>query len=192
MSLFEQQNFLAKLYTDARLRRDFTSEPLKIGGENNLTEIEIQEISEIFHEEINFFAESLLWKRLKEAEKLLPLTRRILNEDFEKSFREFAGNYKPQTIKKHLADSVEFCRFLQARDSVSIIGKDVAKFEEAKLRFFNYGKRFVICRLKFDMEEIFREDDKAQRSDLKIKTKYAVWLRYGNKIRHFYINTLIL
>lgn len=185
MSLFEQQNFLARLYTDGQLRRDFTSEPLKIGNENNLTEIEIREISSIFHEEINFFAESLFRKRLGEAEKLLPLTKKVLNGDFETLFREFSQNYQPHSLKKHLEDTTGFCRFLRKIDSVTPIAKDCAKFEAAKLRFFGCGERFAFCRLKIDVEEIFREDAKAQRFDSKKKTKYAVWIRFGKRHKYY-------
>lgn len=187
MSLIDMQNFLARIYTDEKLRREFATAPERIGKDNNLTDGEIAEISENFFEEINFFAESLFRKRLREAEKLLPLTKKILNGEFEKLFRQFSGAYKSQTIKKHLADAVEFCRFLQRIDSLSEIGKDAAKYEKAKISFFNYGERFVFCRLNFDFRDISLEDSKTQSSDLNNKNKFAVWFRYGNKIKHFYI-----
>ncbi|MGI9054354.1 MAG: hypothetical protein ACR2F2_00995, partial [Pyrinomonadaceae bacterium] len=137
MSLLEQQNFLAKLYTDEKLRRDFLSEPSKIGQENYLNEIEIAEITEILPEEISFFAESLFWKRLREVEKFLPLTRKVSDDVFQKLFREFSQNYNPQTIKKHLEDANGFCLFLQQNNSVSEIVKNTAKYEQAKLKFYN-------------------------------------------------------
>ncbi len=87
MSLREQQNFLAKLYTDEQLRRAFLSEPSKIGEENYLNETEITEISEMLPEEISFFAESLVLKRLRQVEKFLPLTRKVCGDEFQRLFR---------------------------------------------------------------------------------------------------------
>jgi hypothetical protein len=186
MSLLEQQNFLAKLYTDEKSRRAFASEPFKIGRENDLSDGEVREISEVFHEEITFFAESLFWKRLRETEKLLPLTKKVLDGDFESLFRNFSQIYKPQSLKKHLEDAAGFCLFLRKTGSVSEIGKDCAKYEAAKLRFYGYGDRFTFCRLKFDVEQISRRDAKGQRFDSKKKTKFAVWIRFGERAKHYF------
>ena len=179
MSLQKQQDFLAKLYTDDNFRRDFLSEPETIGKKFDLNEKEIKEFEEILPEEISFFAETLFWKRLREVEKFLPVTRKILGEDFSVFFREFSQNYNPQTVKKHLEDSIGFCRFLQKNRAISEFAKNCAKFERAKLEFFGLGKRMVFCRLDFDAREI-------SNSNSKKKPSFALWFRFGKKIRHFF------
>lgn len=184
MSLHEQQNLLARLYTNAQFRREFLSEPAKIGFENGLDENEIAEIVEILPEEINFFAESLYWKRLREVEKMLPLTKEILKENFARLFREFSQNYNPQTVKKHLEDAIKFGEFLIKSD-VSAIGKNAAKFEKTKLEFFGYAKRFALCKLDFDFRTIDRKGEKEQVFELKKKTIIAIWLKIGSKTKHF-------
>ena len=178
MSLQKQQDFLARLFIDEGLRQNFLSAPEKIGAENGLNESEINDLQIILPEQISFFAESLFWKRLREVEKMLPLTKEFLDANFVELFREFAENYNPNTVKKHLEDAIEFCKFL-AKAGVSEIVKNVAKFEQTKLEFFGYGKRFAICRLDYDIKEISREGAKAQR-----KT-FAIWLKIGNKIKYF-------
>jgi hypothetical protein len=185
MSLLEQQNFLAKLYTNERLRRDFILEPQRIGHEYALTASEIMEISQVFHEEITFFAESLFRKRMNEAAKYLPLTKQILDHDFETLFREFSETYQPKTIKKHSEDANHFCLFIQKNESVEDILKDAAKYEAAKLKFFVEGGNFVFCRVHFDLTEISRKIARQQKSNYKNKTKIAVWIRLGKKIKHF-------
>ncbi len=95
MSLHDAQNFLARIYTNENLRREFLSAPEKTGRENNLSEKEIAEFAAIFPAELSFFAESLVYKRLRAVEKLLPLTARALAGDYEKHFREFAIQYTP-------------------------------------------------------------------------------------------------
>jgi hypothetical protein len=45
MSLLDAQNFLARIYTDENLRREFLSAPEQTGRENNLSEKEIAELA---------------------------------------------------------------------------------------------------------------------------------------------------
>lgn len=186
MSLQEQQNLLAKLYTDAEFRRAFLSVPEKIGLENDLNEAEIKEIAGIMPEELDFFADSLFWKRLREVEKFLPLTRKVLDEKFTKYFREFAQNFNPQTVKKHFEDALGFCGFLQKQD-VSKLAKNAAKFEEAKAKFFGLEKRIVICKLDFDVREVYFSTAETGTYNPKNKTKVAIWIRIGKRSRHFFI-----
>lgn len=186
MSLKDQQNLLAKLYTDAEFRRAFLSEPEKIGAENDLTEKEISEIAAIMPEELNFFADSLYWKRLRAVEKLLPLTRQVLDEDFARIFLDFSQTYNPQTIKKHLEDAHKFCRFLQSRN-ISDVAKTAAKFERSKLEFFGFEKRLVICRVGFDIREFIVKRQKSPFEIPEKKAKTAVWFRFGKRVKHFFI-----
>ncbi len=180
MSLQKQQDFLARLFIDEGLRQNFLSVADEIGAENGLNEAEIEDLKTVLPEEITFFAESLFWKRLREIEKFLPLSRKFSGEDFIRLFRKFSQNFNPQSVKKHLEDAIAFCRFLQ-KSEVSEIVKNIAKFEQTKIEFFGFGKHFAFCRLNYNIEEISREGANAQR-----KTNY-IWLRIGKKIKHFCI-----
>lgn len=169
MSLLETQNFLARLYTENKLRRNFLAEPEKVGRENGLSKTEIEELLDIFHEELEFFAESLFYKRLREVEKFLPLTKNVSGENFEKCFRAFADSYLPSGVQRHLEDAVEFCAFLQKSKSVSDVEKNTAKFEQAKLEFYGFEKRLVIRILQYDLKT-------------KQKNRHlAVWFRLGRR-----------
>jgi hypothetical protein len=186
MSLLEQQNFLAKLYTDENVRRAFLSEPEKIGKENNLSEEEIADLQEILPDEINAFADSLFYKRLREVERFLPLTRKVLEQDFENHFREFSRNFNPKSVKKHLEDAIEFTRFLQEKDFEFLWLKDLAKIEKGKLEFSGYGKKIVIEIVNFDLRNVFH---KIQINDFDFKRRktFAVWLKIGKNVKHFFI-----
>jgi len=183
MSLREQQDFLARLFTDESLRQNFLSEPTKIGAENGLNESEIDDLKAVLPSQLEFFSESLFWKRLREAEKFLPFTKQILGEDFQPLFRQFSQNYNPQTVKKHLEDAFEFCKFLQKSD-IPVLAKNIAAFEKAKLSIYGYGKRFAFCKLDHDIRPFF--DGKSLENPQR-KWKIAVWIKLGNKIRHFFI-----
>ena len=178
MSLLNVQNFTARIYTDENLRREFSAAPQKIGKQNNLTETEIAELVEILPDEINFFAESLFWKRLREVEKLLPFTKRIFGADFEMRFREFANQFTPESIKKHLEDAIQFAEFLRERETNW--KSDAARFESAKLEFYALGKNFVFRRFDYDVKEIYRRFHELPMNFERRKT-FAVWLRIGKR-----------
>lgn len=185
MSLLQQQNFLARLYTDENLRKRFLSLPEETGRENNLDEKEIAELAAVLPEELNFFADSLFWKRLREVEKMLPLTRKFLAGKFENYFRQFSQNYQPISVKKHLEDAIEFVNFINKQEKEDVWIKDLARFEQAKLEFYGSGKNFVFRGFDFDLKEIHRRDAEAQSFELKKKKTFAVWLRIGKKVKHF-------
>ncbi|MBA3692277.1 MAG: hypothetical protein H0W77_02385 [Acidobacteria bacterium] len=182
MSLLDVQNFLARLYTDESLRREFLSAPENIGKVNNLNEKEITELAEILPAELNLFADSLFYKRLREVHKLLPLTKQALAEEFEIYFREFAGGFLPATVKKHFEDAIQFAEFLQGKEKNW--NKDLAKYERAKLEFNNCGKNFIFKVFDYDIKEIFRKGVRAQK-EFKQKKTFAVWLRIGKFARQF-------
>jgi hypothetical protein len=178
MSLLEQQNFLAKLFTDSDLRENFWLNPNEIGLANNLEENEIAEIKKINEQDFNYFAESLFYKRLSEVENILPLTVTAFGKNnFRENFKEFANQFLPKSIKKHLEDSVEFCNFLQKKDLEKIWLIDVVKYEQAKLFFYGYGKSFVFRVLRYD----FTTASGNIRNEPFKRLSLAVWLRFGKK-----------
>ena len=180
MSLRDTQNFLARIYTDENLRHTFLQYPETVGKENNLSEMEIAELSEIVPSELNIFAESLFYKRLHETEKLLPLTRKILAAGFEKHFRGFALTFSPQTIKTHITDAIKFAEFLQSKEIGLNVGKDLAKFEAAKLEFYGLNKFFVIKVFHYDVKRITFQNLPAQ-NEIRRRRTVGIWLRIGER-----------
>lgn len=183
MSFRKQQDLLARLFTDKELRLAFLSQPEKIGAEHGLSAEEIAELSVILPEELDFFAESLFFKRLREVEKLLPLTRKFLGSDFAVKFREFSACYNPQTVKKHLEDSVRFCQFLQ-NDLNDDVARNIARYEGTKMKFFGYGKRFAFCFLDYDMKEISSGNFQLKEKIRRAKT-VAIWCRIRGRTKYF-------
>jgi len=184
MSLLDVQNFTARLYTDENLRREFLSAPDDIGKINNLSGKEIAELAAVLPAELNFFADSLRWKRQREVEKLLPLTKKALGENYEKQFREFANQFTPASIKKHLEDAVRFAKFLQTKEMKPVWTRDVAKYERTKLEFNAHQKRFVFRLFDYDIEEISRQNAEP-RKEFNRKKTFAIWLRFGKQTRHY-------
>lgn len=169
MSLFEVQNFLARIYTEEDLRRAFLAEPEKTGSEAGLSENEIAELKQVLPEELIFFSESLFYKRFREIEKLLPLTKEALGENFEVYFREFSNQFVPKSIKKHFEDAVEFCGFLQGKRLEPSWAKDAAKLEQAAMEFGAGDKRFIFRFFNYDLKT------KQKRKN------FRLWLKIGNR-----------
>lgn len=186
MGLLEQQNFLAKLYTDKNFCDAFSAEPFEIGRKSDLTDSQIKEILEILPDEILGFAESLLNKRLREVERLLPLTKKILVEDFDRNFQEFAHTFTSLNVKKHLEDSIEFARFLQRKSLEPIWLNDVIKYEQAKLEFNGYDKKVKIIKFDFDLRNIHKLNIAIETEIVRRKT-LAVWFKIRNYNKHIII-----
>lgn len=180
MSLLKQQNLLARIFTDENLRRKFFETPEIVAQRYDLSEKDCAELREIISADLNSFADSLFYKRLNGVEKLLPLTKKILKKDFQKYFREFALNFQPESVKKHLEDAVEFTKFLAEKVSDNKSAKDSANYEQARLLFGSYHKSFIIRLFDYDLRRISAE------TPAKKKT-LAIWLRFGKLVKHFII-----
>lgn len=183
MSLLEQQNFLAKVFTDELLREKFLSAPENVGKENNLSETEIEQICQVLPEQIKFFADSLFYKRLHEVEKILPLTRKVLGKKFETYFREFANEFLPKTIKKYLEDANKFGEYLRKKETAWI--NDLISFERARLIFNGYGKRFVFRKFRFCIKDVLKNSRQDAKANVRRRLSFAIWLRFGSKIYHY-------
>src|SRR5688572_25480713 len=112
MSLLEQQNLMARLYLDEKLRHAFLSDPPAVAGPFGLSEEEIAEIALVVPDEICSFADSLLRKRMREAAKMLPLTRGVLNESFGPVFIKYVDATPASSEMGRREDVLEFCRYL--------------------------------------------------------------------------------
>jgi hypothetical protein len=130
----ESQRLLARLYTDPGLLSEFLTGRERFvasyGGTNACF------LAGIDTAALEYFAGSLVQKRRREVEKLLPWTSYALGEKFESEFRRYAAACLPGGIKKHAADAMAFCRFLRKSPI------DVAAKEAAKMEFMALALRF--------------------------------------------------
>ncbi len=187
MALKEQQDLLARLYTDPHFAEKFFEHPYAAVPGSGISVEEAQDIAASAQDEIRVFADSLIWKRLREADKLLPVTRKFLGGDFEKLFREHAEKFNPTFIKKHFEDAVEFRVFLDRSDSVDSIAKDVVKFETLKLRHFGEGRRLTICSLRHDVRPVFDSQESGSGKSIEKRRSVAIWSRLNKRNRFLFI-----
>lgn len=187
MGLKEQQDLLARLYTDPEIRSEFTAEPERIGDEFELTESEITDLSALAESEVEWFADSLFWKRFREVEKLLPTSSSAIGKDLEPYFREFSSEFNPTSVKKHLEDALEFSRWLLKGGKLSPVAADVLKFESTRLRHNAEGDTLSICTLAHDVRPIFDFGRPGSENEIQTRRSFAIWARIGRKTRFFFI-----
>ena len=142
MTLRQQQDLLARICTDSRLREEFVRNPEKTGASFGLTAVESNEIAELSAEQLRYFSNSLISKRLHEVEKLLPRTRAALGDEFGPLFRAFSREFVPNSIKKHLEDAFEFTAWL-IRKTGDAPTLTIVRRERAHLAFYGLRRRFV-------------------------------------------------
>ena len=172
MGLLEQQNFLARIFTDEDLRSSFGEDPEETGTEYGLNSADVTALKGIIFADLDFFCDSLIGKRLREVRKMLPLTAQLMQNQFEHVFRIFADQFHSGSTNKHFADAVQFCRFLQSQSFENALFKDTAKFEKTKLEFFGSGKSAAFCLLQHN---IFTA---------KKRPCLVIWYRWGSRSRH--------
>ncbi len=187
MGLHEQQNLLARLYTDPKFHRTFLDDPHIAASESGLSPMELEDLVLIAPDEVKFFADSLVWKRYREVQKLLPLSANELGEQFQTLFREFSSGYTPTSVKKHLEDSLQFVSFLSIISELTELSKDVVNFESTRLKHNTQNRRYSYVRLGHDLRPLIGRDAGESVAALPRRRSTAVWLRIGKRTRFFFI-----
>lgn len=178
MSLLEQQSALARLLTDPEFRQRFLAEPDRAGRELGLNEGESEDVASVA--ELESFADSLIWKRLREVEKILPITSQAAGDEFRLHFFRFAPAFNPQTVRKHYEDAIAFSRFIEAQDLPGPV-RDAARLERTRAAFFAEGRILSCCLSRYDLAA------GGEGPKLRKRAAIAVWLRLGKGFRHFII-----
>jgi hypothetical protein len=186
MSLREQQDFLARLYTDA----GFAAKFFERADSADLLDIELQdhffEIATAAREEVEIFARSLISKRSREVEKLLPWTSSFLSDNYRPLFEIYSQTFKPTSTKKHLEDAIRFAEFVAASADVGVAIKDVATFESARLGHYSYQRRLTGCFLGHDLRELLKRAP-SEKLDLRGRKSIAIWISLGSRTRFVFL-----
>lgn len=185
MGLAETQKVLARLYTSASLRERFAADPVRVGKEFGLSEIEAQQLSKTCATSLEFFADTLLSKRLREVVKMLPLTHAALQENFGRRFKQYAAETPISTeSKKHAEDALAFTQYLQnSRQDFQDWQIEVIRYEEAWLLAL---KARAGCRVRFFRFQVNRLISETELPPV-ARRFVSVWLRFSSQsvLRHY-------
>lgn len=156
MALAQTQALLARLYTDARLRRDFFDAPAAVAARFGVESGEAQRLAAIDRREVEAFAHSLLGKRALDARKALPLTARALSDRFDALFREAIAESLPEG--RHRADAAALTQRLEALAARGGFEPawiaDLARFELAFVFASTPGATLIFRRFHYDVGRI--------------------------------------
>lgn len=182
MSLKEQQDLLAKLYTDPDLQAEFADDPTAVLSRYNIQGSEAEAFSALASVEIRFFADSLFAKRFREVQKLLSASSRLLGPRFREYFVEFASKFNPVSVKKHTEDAIAFADVLMSQPEITDIQRDAISFESVRLRHFVMARKISFVRLHHDPSSLTDPSREALR-----KSGIGVWTTPSEETRFTFI-----
>jgi hypothetical protein len=123
------QALLARLFTDAKLRRAFFEDPQGAARSFGFSDGDAATLAALDKREVEEFARCLLGKRALDVRKILPLTAKALGEDFDRLLFEAIDG--PPSPDRHRGDAAALARLLAARKSEPAWIGDLARFEMA-------------------------------------------------------------
>lgn len=178
MSIKEYQTILAKLYTDPYFRNiffeseEYNSHPLKA----------------LKRDEVDFFAQGLINKRLGVVKGLMPLSYHFLGSQFNDLFQSYSKkNITNGGVQKHYLDAITFSYFLNEQKSLPFIWlKDLIRYEGMKIESFLINNRFVTKRFNYPVHKL-TTDLKANERITK-RTTVLIFVRFKKKVKWLKIN----
>ncbi len=182
MGLMETQALLARLFTNAQLRRGFLEEPIATGKGFGLDAAEAETLARLDRREVEDFARSLLGKRALDARKALPLTARALGEAFDPLlFEAIEGAPAPQ---RHRADAAALAALLASRRCEPPWIGDLARYEMAFVTAARPGAFFLMRLFDSPVDDISRDVMTGTAVEAAPRKRVGLWWRApGGRLR---------
>lgn len=181
MGLAETQRLLAHLYTDARVREQFFTQPAALAAQLSLSPAALPQAGTLPRDEITRFAKSLQAKRLADTAKLLPLTRRALGRQFPLRFRAWTETAPLLSPRRHSDDALRFSdHLLHPAGSAPPAPlpnwiADLIRYESAALRAARPDRRLIMLRLRFTLAD-FQRCARSPRHRAKLRPGFSLFL----------------
>jgi hypothetical protein len=179
MPLAAQQQLLARLYTEAGLRRQFFNQPEEVATAFGLSDCQVREFTRLSPTQVQSFARSLQRKRLNDLAKLLPATCRLLESRLDTLFLRFAECQATQASTK-MEEAAEFARFLrQHADAEGLVvhraAAEMACYEAIRLGAARTA--LVFHWFYFDVGTLYDDARRKRPLSPRRKLTIAIWFR---------------
>lgn len=186
MALAQAQALLARLFTDARLRRAFFQDAIGVAKDFGLDDEDARRVATIDRREVEDFAKSLFGKRALDARKTMPLTARALGVHFNRLFFEAIDG--PPAPGRHRADAAALTRRLVA---LSARGEtqpawiaDLARYELAFVTAARPGAVLLFRRFHYPVATIAAQLLAGAAIDASKRATFGIWMRApGGRLR---------
>jgi len=185
VGLIEVQHVLARLYTDGSLREQFLADPESVGKGLGISADEARQLAEA-RASIRYFARSLQVKRLGEAGRFLPATRRALGVRYGPLFLKYADTPPPTGPRKLQEDALRFVRFLATHPEPGFEPwlLELARFEAAWIDARAPAPRLLVRFFRWPVQRLVQEDGTAT---MRPEWGLGLWIRTsGRKRLHHY------
>ena len=114
------QPTLWRLYTDTRFRKEFLFDKHSFYQKYEISEDIIHFLEDTPIQELAYFADTLLHKRMHKVRAFLPLTFKLIGKDTQMLFFKFCDYYTPTGIHRHQDDASEFVHYLLRHKTLAI------------------------------------------------------------------------
>ncbi|RTL86428.1 MAG: hypothetical protein EKK29_09405 [Hyphomicrobiales bacterium] len=175
MALSQTQALLARLFTDARLRRAFFQAPQETARGFGLSDSEAAALAALDRREVEDFARSLLGKRALDARKALPLTAKALGPAFDALL--FEAIEGPPAPERHRADAAALATLLAERGASPAWIVDLARYEMAFVAAARPGALLLLRRFSFPVDEIAGALVAGTPVEARPRARTGLWLR---------------
>lgn len=173
MGLIQTQALLARLFTDAKLRRAFFENPEEAARSFGFSDEDAATLAALDKREVEEFARCLLGKRALDAHKVLPLTAKALGEDFDRLLFEAIDG--PPSPERHRGDAAALARLLEVRKGAPAWIGDLARFEMAFVSAARPG--FFLRRFAWPINDIARQLLAGAQVDVAPRRRFGIWFR---------------
>lgn len=139
METSDYQHFLAAIYTDASLRRDFLAAPEKVAKRFDISAETARILKEKHSEAINFFATSLIRKRFNILRSFLPRSFQMIEENaLWQFFEQYCEQYTLSKRDRYAHEARQFTAFLLKHSQLSAWKKNLVKLERSQILLDNF------------------------------------------------------
>jgi len=173
MGLMQTQALLARLFTDAKLRRVFFNDPARALQSFGLSDEEAKTLAALDRREVEAFARCLLGKRALDARKILPLTAKALGADFDRLLYESIDG--PPSRGRHRDDAGALARLLASPKMEPAWIGDLARFELAFVTAARPG--VFVRRFSWPVNDIARRLLAGAPVDVAPGRRFGLWFR---------------
>lgn len=176
------QQVMAKAYTDADFRKELFENPLAFAQKKHLSKDWVLEFAEELGEKVEFFAHSLIRKRMGILKFFLPASLLHFKDFIPIDFQEFAEQVTLASKDRYAKDAIRFLDFLIQKRKSSLKDWEIELLTFEKKLIQEYRSYFKMQRLQYNIPQIRQYILSNKHFEIKRQRKLLLHFRLGTKI----------
>ena len=182
MSLSDIEQILTRLSADEALRARFVENPFTLGRELGLSPTGTRQLRREAAARFNSFAATPRERRFVQANKLLPLSHRVLRERFTRYFDAYVVEHGAFAVERLFGDVLHFAEYLEEKLREDYLGSgwtlDLVRFEKSRVKAADPNRRLVVAHFRHDISRLVRGIARKDAPlEVLVRRSVAVWWR---------------